>query len=117
MRKTKGQSTLEYAILIAIIVGALLAMQIYMNRSVQGNLRQTTDDMGGQYSAGNMTSKFTIQQEDDMITKDEYGTSGLGQGTSRYEVVTAASTKTTATLDDAEKITIGLDEEDLLPSD
>ncbi len=53
--RTKGQSTLEYSILIAIVVAALLAMQIYMKRGVEGRLKSTTDDIGEQFEAGNTT--------------------------------------------------------------
>jgi len=43
-RKKKGQSTLEYAILIIIILGALLSIQNYIKRGIQGRLQQATDD-------------------------------------------------------------------------
>jgi uncharacterized membrane-anchored protein YhcB (DUF1043 family) len=42
---------LEYALIIAVVVAGLLAMQIYMKRGVQGKLRQTTDDIGAQFEA------------------------------------------------------------------
>jgi uncharacterized protein (UPF0333 family) len=47
----KGQSTLEYAIIVAVVVAALFAIQIYMKRGVQGKLRQSTDDIGAQFEA------------------------------------------------------------------
>ena len=50
----KGQSTAEYAILISIIIGAALAMQVYIKRSLQakmydaGNaLTSVSGDVGG----------------------------------------------------------------------
>ena len=46
----KGQSILEYAILIVVVVGALLAMQWYMKGGYQGRLRSASDDIGEQYS-------------------------------------------------------------------
>ncbi len=49
----KGQSTLEYAILIIIIIGSLLAIQVYIKRSVTGRLKSAADDIGDQYSVGN----------------------------------------------------------------
>lgn len=52
-RRKKGQSTLEYAILIIIIIGALLSIQVYIKRGVQGRLKQAADDIGAQYSEGN----------------------------------------------------------------
>lgn len=55
----RGQGTLEYAILIAIIVGALIAMSVYIKRGVQGRLRQASDDIGEQFSPGYTTSNIT----------------------------------------------------------
>jgi len=51
--KNKGQSTLEYAILIIIIIAALLSIQVYIKRGVQGRLKSATDDIGDQFSPGN----------------------------------------------------------------
>lgn len=52
-RRKKGQSTLEYAILIIIIIGALLSIQVYIKRGVQGRLKSAADDIGDQFSVGN----------------------------------------------------------------
>ena len=52
-KKSKGQSTLEYAVLIIIVIGALLSIQLYIKRGVQGRLKSATDDIGDQYSPGN----------------------------------------------------------------
>ena len=51
LRKIKGQSTLEYAMIIAVVVGALLALQIYMKRGLQGRMREAADDIGKQFEA------------------------------------------------------------------
>ena len=52
-KRKKGQSTLEYAILIIIIIGALLSIQVYIKRGVQGRLKSAADDIGDQFSQGN----------------------------------------------------------------
>lgn len=52
-KRKKGQSTLEYAILIIIIIGALLSVQVYIKRGIQGRLKSATDDIGDQFSVGN----------------------------------------------------------------
>ncbi len=49
MNFRRGQSTLEYVILILIVVAALLTMQVYMKRGVQGRWKSAVDDMGDQY--------------------------------------------------------------------
>jgi hypothetical protein len=56
--KTKGQTTLEVVILIGFVVSALIAMGVYMKRGIQGRLRDSTDQIGEQYSAGNTTSTY-----------------------------------------------------------
>ncbi|MBD3246926.1 MAG: hypothetical protein GF333_07990 [Candidatus Omnitrophica bacterium] len=48
----KAQSTLEYALLIGVVVGALLTMQSYLKRSVMGKVMSTADDIGDPYSPG-----------------------------------------------------------------
>ncbi|MFH1077573.1 MAG: hypothetical protein V1753_12235 [Pseudomonadota bacterium] len=61
--KTKGQSTLEYVILIGFVVAALIAMGVYMKRGIQGKLRESSDQVGEQYSAGNTVSKYIIKTD------------------------------------------------------
>ncbi len=53
LRKAKGQTTLEAAIVIIIVIGALLSIQVYIKRGLQGRLRGAADDIGDQYSVGN----------------------------------------------------------------
>ncbi len=67
-KRQKGQSTLEYAILIIIIIGALLSIQVYIKRGVQGRLKSATDDIGDQFSPGNtnvVTTVTTFSKSDD----------------------------------------------------
>jgi hypothetical protein len=53
LNQKRAQSTLEYAVLIIVIIGALLSIQVYLKRGVQGRLRSASDDIGDQYSVGN----------------------------------------------------------------
>lgn len=59
-KNKKGQSTLEYAILIIIIIAALLSLNVYIKRGVAGRLRSATDDIGDQFSTGANYYKATI---------------------------------------------------------
>jgi len=72
LKNRKGQSTLEYAILIGIVVGALITMQIYVKRGIQGKLRSASDDIGGQFSPGLTTSEYnyTTEYESQETVKD-----------------------------------------------
>lgn len=60
LKKNKAQSILEYAIMLACIVAALLVMQVYIKRGVQGKLRQAGDSFGQQYDPKNTTSTNTM---------------------------------------------------------
>lgn len=76
----KAQSTLEYALILAVIVGALLTMQNYLKRSVQGKLESTADEIGQQYSPG-LTQK-TDHLESRVGTITETTTFGRATDTS-----------------------------------
>jgi uncharacterized protein (UPF0333 family) len=58
MRNLKGQSTLEYAILIIIIIAALITLQSYIKRGVQGRLASSTDSVGDQFSTSANSNYF-----------------------------------------------------------
>lgn len=59
MLKKRGQSTLEYAVLIVVIIAALIAMQVYLKRGIQGRMRESSDQIGEQFSPGYTTSNIT----------------------------------------------------------
>lgn len=61
-RNYKGQSTLEYALIIAVVVAGLVAMQIYMKRGVQGKLRESADQIGEQFEANATTVDRTTNR-------------------------------------------------------
>lgn len=99
MRKCKfnirGQSTLEYAIIIAVVVGALLAMQIYMKRGLEGKLKDSSDNIGAQYSAGNVTSSHTTIT----TTSSDEKTSSEGSSSNVDTSSTLTGTETVEKLD------------------
>ncbi|MDD5477964.1 MAG: hypothetical protein PHG87_07220 [Candidatus Omnitrophica bacterium] len=61
LNKAKAQSTLEYAVVVACVVAALLGMQFYIRRGIQGKLRQAADETGEQYTPLNVDSNITTQ--------------------------------------------------------
>jgi len=77
--ENKAQTTLEYAILIGVIVAGLIAMQVYVRRGYQGKLRESADSMGQQFSPGetkiyyNTTSytKSTETLDEKRVSKTE----------------------------------------------
>ncbi|MBU2103199.1 MAG: hypothetical protein ABH865_01375 [Candidatus Omnitrophota bacterium] len=52
MRWRPAQSMLEYALLIAIVVGAILTTQNYVIRAFQGRLKEAVDPLGGEHLPG-----------------------------------------------------------------
>lgn len=44
----KAQSTIEYALLIAIVAAAFLAMQLYVQRAVQANFKLIEDQINAE---------------------------------------------------------------------
>ena len=60
LRKRKGQSSMELVIIMIIVMAALLSIQVYLKRGVQGRLRSAADDVGDQYSAGNTNVRKVV---------------------------------------------------------
>ncbi len=91
--KQKGQSTLEYAMIIAIVAAGLIAMQIYMKRGVEGKMKESTDSIGQQFDADNTVTSTTtnrvgtsVEQTAGGITK-VYSDGGDDLGVSTADVV------------------------------
>lgn len=53
LRRKKGQSTLEYALIVAVIVVALIAIMVYMRRSMMGRLKESSNSIGRQFDPVN----------------------------------------------------------------
>ena len=83
----RGQSTLEYAVLIAVVAAAAIAMQIYVKRGIQGRLRSSADSIGEQYAPGHTTSTFatkvTATRTEDVFEQGSTKTSAIDEVTER----------------------------------
>lgn len=88
----EGQSLLEYSVLFAVVISAMLVMQFYIKRSYQGRLKQEADSIGQQYSPGHTTSKI-------VTTSSSTTTTRVADGVSTVKVSPAVST-----LDKAERV-------------
>lgn len=87
----KGQNTAEYAILIALVVAAAVAMQTYVKRSMQGGIKfavdkvKKSDTRTGQYEPYYLESKYDVTQSayKDTVQTEEGGkvtrTMGVGE--------------------------------------
>lgn len=94
--KKRGQTTLEYAILIGVIVAALIAMQVYLKRGFQGKIRDSADNMGDQYSPGFTTSHEVTQSASD--TNENVG-AGITTTTIRAQTTDKNKQEQVATFD------------------
>ncbi|MFC1675078.1 hypothetical protein ACFL1K_04265 [Candidatus Omnitrophota bacterium] len=62
-RNKRGQITLEFAVLIAVIAAALVAMSIYIKRAAQGSLREAADSIGDQYAPKRVMGISSVESE------------------------------------------------------
>lgn len=62
-RRKRAQTALEYSMVIAVVVLALIAMQIYMRRGMSGRLRDVADSIGKQYWPGSTNSSLLTTQQ------------------------------------------------------
>jgi uncharacterized protein (UPF0333 family) len=80
----RAQTTAEYAILIAIVVGAVVAMQVYVKRGLQGRVRDVVDMVDSNGAAGNYKNVLSGDQYEPyyMVStantaQNQYGTQNL----------------------------------------
>ena len=45
----RAQTTIEYVIILIIVLGAFISISNYMKRGIQGRWKAATDDLGDQY--------------------------------------------------------------------
>lgn len=53
----KAQSSAEFAALVIVVFGALLAMSVYVKRGIQGRWKAAVDDLGEQYDPAYMNTR------------------------------------------------------------
>lgn len=80
-RKSKAQSTAEYAIILAVVIGAAVAMQTYVKRGLQARQKAGTDAFTG------ITADFTGEggQTAKFAALDQYEPYYLESSYDRYQ--------------------------------
>lgn len=121
--RLQGQSTAEYAVLAAIVVAALLAMQLYMRSGLQGKLRAATEQIGDQFSPGTYQGKFKTTKRSavtESLYTGEVGAVGKGQSRSDAQAaitgVTITGITQTRESTATEQATGDLNQETLIPT-
>ena len=73
IRNLRGQSALEYGLLMAVVVAVALAVQIYWKNAGQGRAKQIADQLGEQYNPhehlANFTTTFDSSRKEVVTTK------------------------------------------------
>lgn len=93
LRNRKGQNSLEYAAFIIIVMAAILTIQTYYKRGLQGRWKQSSDGIGEQYDP--LTQAADINQTISGITVttiQSYDTIG-GRETLRFDNSTLTERK------------------------
>ena len=78
LKNKRAQNTAEYAILIAVVVGAAIAMQVYVKRGIQGKVKEKVDEVGTQYEPYYLSTDF--RNTDQSTDKED---TALGGGVAR----------------------------------
>lgn len=74
LRRNNGQSIVEYAVLLGVVIAALLIMQMFIKRGYQGGLKESADKFGEQFSAGGTTIHQTRSMVGDQSIAEEVAT-------------------------------------------
>ena len=56
-RNRRGQSMAEYAIVLTVVIGAIVAMQLYVKRGLQAKVKDVTDVVGAGLT-GSKTNQY-----------------------------------------------------------
>lgn len=70
--KSVGQSTTEYAVLLAVVAAALVAMQVYIKRGIQGRIRDLADQitpLSEHYESGQTDTNSITTQSGNVIVQ------------------------------------------------
>ena len=78
----RGQTALEYIILLIVIIGAFLGIQNYFKRGIQGKWKSVLDELGDQYDPRTANSKvfhtIVLDSQTNIFVTD------LGNGTAKF---------------------------------
>ena len=105
MRNHKGQTILEYTVIVIIILGVMIAMKDYIKRGIQGRWKSAADDFGEQYDPQSVNSNIVYATQvnaQSIVTvlngsNNSTGQLEQGQWTNRVDASNSLETKTGST--------------------
>ena len=77
LKNHRGQNTAEYAIVIALIIGAVIAMQVYVKRGLQGRMKDATDYVASETTELGATKQYEPYYSDQSMTAAQKSTSEI----------------------------------------
>lgn len=93
LRNKKGQGTAEYAILIGLVIGAIVVMQVYIKRSLQGKVKDAADVITAQDgTVGTKELATTSQYEPYYLAREQQTTVDKDVSEKKVEQGGAATT-------------------------
>jgi Flp pilus assembly pilin Flp len=101
MLARRGQTIVEYTIIVIIILGVMIAMKDYIKRGIQGRWKSATDNFGSQYDPEHLNSDINYSTQVNAISivqvingnDNSQGTQQNGQWTNRVDSSTSLETK------------------------
>jgi len=90
-RNKKAQSTLEITLLATLVIGALLALQLYVKRAVVGKIREDADSIGEQFDI--TATDWSVRNESFGTTTQLTGLNTDGTDADGVSIVTSNETR------------------------
>lgn len=91
--KRQGQLAVEYVVILTIVVGALLAMQMYFKRGIQGRIKASADSVGEQYDPLTTEGSITQRVSGETVTTISVQDTAVGKQTMRSDTSVLTETK------------------------
>ena len=98
MRNHKGQTIVEYIVIIIIIIGVMVTMKDYIKRGIQGRWKAATDDLGEPYDPQHVNASITYSTQTNSqsvvsVTEGEVNGVGNVQWTNRLDTSNSVENK------------------------
>ena len=104
-RSRSGQTMAEFALVLAFVIAAVIAMSLYVKRGLEGKIKDVTDDLGTGLSTTNHTSQYEpyyassdYNVGQSQAGQDQYNTGGKVFRDTKKEESTRTGSSTTAAI-------------------
>ena len=101
LRKRIAQSTLEYAVLAVVVIAALLSIQNYLKRGIQGKIKSSTDDISAEQYDTQSTKYKKVTNTESMGAQENVTNEGtrtkLGDAGEITNTISTSNTETNST--------------------